>query len=78
MDNAKLFVDWTLSKEAQEISWKEGKSYQILTNTTAESSPMALKLSDLKLINYDMDKYGDSDVRKELINKWVTEVKMGK
>ncbi len=38
MDNAKLFVDWTLSKEAQEISWKEGKSYQILTNTTAESS----------------------------------------
>ncbi|MDC7897680.1 hypothetical protein OIT94_25265, partial [Escherichia coli] len=45
---------------------------------TAESSPMALKLSDLKLINYDMDKYGDSDVRKELINKWVTEVKMGK
>ena len=78
MDNAKLFVDFVLSKEAQELSWKEGKSYQILTNTTAESSPVSLKLNDLNLINYDMDKYGDADVRKNLINKWVTEVKMSK
>ncbi len=77
-ENAKLFVDFVLSKEAQELSWKEGKSYQILTNTLAETSPLALKLTDLNLIKYDMDKYGASDVRKELINKWVTEVKMGK
>ncbi|EOB2258395.1 hypothetical protein ACIJER_003223, partial [Escherichia coli] len=26
----------------------------------------------------DMDKYGSTDVRKALINKWVSEVKMGK
>lgn len=77
MDNAKLFVDWVLSKEAQELAWKKGKSYQILTNTTAESSPLSLKLTDLKLINYDMDKYGATDIRKALINKWVTDVKMG-
>ncbi|ATA24552.1 hypothetical protein BIY26_16210 [Brenneria goodwinii] len=78
MDNAKLFVDWALSKEAQELSWQKGQSYQILTNTTAEASPLSLRLQDLKLINYDMDKYGASDVRKELISKWVNEVKMGK
>lgn len=78
MDNAKLFVDWVLSKEAQELAWKKGKSYQILTNTTAETSPLSLKLDDLKLINYDMDKYGSTDVRKALINKWVNDVKMGK
>ena len=78
LDNAKLFVDWVLSKEAQELAWKKGKSYQILTNTTAETSPNSLKLDDLKLINYDMDKYGSTDVRKQLINKWVSEVKMGK
>ncbi|PWC14455.1 ABC transporter substrate-binding protein [Brenneria corticis] len=78
LDNAKLFVDWALSKEAQELSWKKGQSYQILTNTTAETSPLSLKLQDLKLINYDMDKYGAADVRKELISKWVNEVKMGK
>jgi len=35
-------------------------------------------LGDLKLINYDMDKYGASDMRKALITKWVNEVKMGK
>ncbi|MCP9269043.1 ABC transporter substrate-binding protein [Xenorhabdus sp. XENO-1] len=78
LDNAKLFVDWVLSKEAQELSWKKGKSYQILTNTTAESSPATLDPTALNLINYDMDKYGSSQVRKELINKWVIEVKMGK
>ena len=78
LDNAKLFVDWVLSKDAQELAWKKGKSYQILTNTTAETSPNSLKLDDLKLINYDMDKYGSTDVRKALINKWVSEVKMGK
>ena len=78
LDNAKLFVDWVLSKEAQELSWKQGKSYQILTNTKAESSPLSLKMDSLKLINYDMDKYGASDTRKALIDKWVNEVKMGK
>lgn len=78
LDNAKLFVDWALSKDAQELAWKKGQSYQILTNTTAETSPNSLKLDDLKLINYDMDKYGASDMRKELISKWVNEVKMGK
>lgn len=76
-ENAKLFVDWVLSKEAQELAWKKGKSYQILTNTTAETSPNSLKLDDLKLISYDMDKYGSTDVRKALINKWVNDVKMG-
>ena len=46
LDNARLFVDWVLSKDAQELAWKKGKSYQILTNTTAETSPNSLKLDD--------------------------------
>lgn len=78
LENAKLFVNWALSKEAQELSWQKGQSYQILTNTKAEASPLSLKLEELKLINYDMDKYGAEDVRKALITKWVNEVKMGK
>ncbi len=78
LDNAKLFVDWALSKEAQELSWKKGQSYQILTNTQADTSPNSLKMSDLKLINYDMDKYGAADTRKQLITRWVNEVKMSK
>lgn len=76
LDNAKLFVDWSLSKEAQEIAWKEAQSYQVPTNTTAETSPHSLKMEEVNLIEYDFEKYGDSDMRNHLINKWVNDVKM--
>jgi iron(III) transport system substrate-binding protein len=77
MDNAKLFVDWVLSKEGQQLAWQKGKSFQILTNTQAEQSPNALDPKKLSLINYDMETYGSSSERKRLINKWVNVVKMG-
>ena len=77
-ENAKLFVDWALSKEAQELSWKKGESHQILTNSEAEMSPYSLDFKSINLINYDFDKYGASDLRKHLIKRWVDEVKLGK
>ncbi len=76
LENAKLFVDWALSKDGQENSWKKGESYQTLTNTTAANSPSAMKLEGMNLINYNMDVYGASDTRNRLINKWVDSVKM--
>lgn len=76
LDNAKLFVDWALSKQAQEIAWQKAQSYQIPTNITAKPSPLALKLDGLNLIDYDIEKYGGSKIRNYLINKWVSEVKM--
>lgn len=78
MDNAKLFVDWALSKEAQELSWKKGEAFQVLTNTTAEASPYSLNPQDLKLIDYNFEKYGSADERKRLIEKWLGEVKLAK
>ncbi|OOH92103.1 hypothetical protein BMT54_00845 [Pasteurellaceae bacterium 15-036681] len=78
LDNAKLFVDWALSKEAQELSWQKGESFQVLTNTTAESSPYSLDPKKLTLIDYDFEKYGSSEERKRLIDKWVNEVKLAK
>ena len=77
-ENAKLFVDWALSKEAQELSWKKGETHQILTNSEAEMSPYSLDFKSINLINYDFDKYGASDLRKRLIKRWVDEVKLGK
>ena len=77
-ENAKLFVDWALSKEAQELSWKKGDTHQILTNMEAEMSPYSLDFKSVNLINYDFDKYGASDLRKRLIQKWVDEVKLAK
>ena len=51
---------------------------QILTNTTAEQSPTAFDPNKLKLINYDFEKYGATEQRKALIEKWVQEVKLAK
>ena len=65
-------------KEAQELTWKKGEAYSILTNSTAEQSPYALDFKSINLINYDFDKYGSSDLRKRLITKWVDDVKLAK
>ncbi|OOR99372.1 hypothetical protein B0186_07865 [Canicola haemoglobinophilus] len=78
LDNAKLFVDWVLSKEGQELAWKKGESHQILTNITAEQSPTAFDPKTLNLINYDFEKYGAASERKRLISKWVDDVKLAK
>ncbi|TDQ59895.1 iron(III) transport system substrate-binding protein [Mesocricetibacter intestinalis] len=77
-ENAKLFVDWVLSKEAQELAWQKGEAHSILTNTTAQQSPYALDFKGINLINYDFDKYGSSDLRKRLISKWVDDIKLNK
>ncbi len=78
LDNAKLFVDWALSKEGQESAWKQGKSLQIVTNTTAEQHPDSPNPNELKLIDYDFEKYGASEERKRLINRWVNDIKLAK
>lgn len=78
MENAKLFVDWALSKEGQEVAWKKGNSLQTLTNTTAEQSPSAFDPTKLNLIDYDFEKFGAADERKRLISKWIDEIKLAK
>lgn len=78
LENAKLFVDWTLSKEAQELTWKEAQSHQILTNITATPSPYTLKPDTLNLVDYDFTKFGSHEMRKYLIDKWVSEIKFTK
>lgn len=78
LDNAKLFVDWVMSKEAQELSWTEAQSHHVPTNVHATPSPFALKPDNLNLIHYDFDKFGSNEVRSRLIDKWVTEVKLAK
>ncbi|MDP8101164.1 ABC transporter substrate-binding protein [Phocoenobacter atlanticus] len=76
--NAKLFIDWVMSKESQESLWRDTADHHILTNVKAEASPFALKPSELNLINYDFSKYGSKDLRGRLIDKWLNEVKLAK
>ena len=74
LDNAKLFMDFVLSKEAQEIPWKESDSYQLPTNIHAEPAPGFLPASKLKLVDIDFMKFGTDQEGKRLTQRWVSEV----
>ncbi len=78
LDNAKLFMDWVLSKEVQEIPWRDHGVYQTPTNVNSEVSPLSPKLDKLKLIEIDYDRFGSSEEGKRLIDKWVSEIKLAK
>ena len=64
---AKKFVDWALTKKAQEIGQTAG-SYQFLTNSKANPPKQADELKNTKLIDYDFQWAGKN--KKELIEKW--------
>jgi iron(III) transport system substrate-binding protein len=72
-ENARKWYDWSLSAEAQALG-SRAKSYQVPSNRSATVPPEAPKLSDMKLINYDFAKYGQSAERKRLIERWEREV----
>jgi len=70
---AKQFYDWALSAEMQSRA-QEVKSFQLPSNKNATVSPLTPDLSSIKLIDYDFKKYGSSDERKRLLQKWDEEV----
>ncbi len=70
---AKQFYDWALSADMQSKA-KDVKSFQLPSNKTATVSELTPDLSTIKLINYDFKKYGSSDERKRLLQKWDSEV----
>ncbi|MBM3524915.1 MAG: ABC transporter substrate-binding protein [Alphaproteobacteria bacterium] len=74
-ENAKKFYDWALSPEAQALGAK-AQSYQVPSHKAAATPPQAPKLTDVKLINYDFQKFGSSDERKRLLSKWDQEIKV--
>ena len=65
LEVGKKFIDWTLSKRAQDLMkvW-----YRIPLNPQAEIAAGATKASDVKLINYDDEWAGNNN--KRLIEKW--------
>ena len=74
MESAKKFYDWALSPASQKLM-PQAKAYQVPSNASVEPPPEALKVSEIKLINYDFGKYGSSAERKRLLSKWDAEVK---
>jgi len=72
-DNAKKFVDWALTVDAQKIGL-EVKEYAIPTNKGVPLPPMVPNLADVKVINYDFAKFGSSETRKRLLERWEKEI----
>ena len=72
MENAKKFVDWCLTKKAQEIG-QHNNSYQFLTNPDANPPEEAMKFKDAKLMKYDFQWSGDN--RGRLLEAWNAAVK---
>lgn len=73
LDEAKQFYDWALSAEAQNLALQVN-AFQVPSNVNAETSPAAPDLSSIKLIDYDFRKYGSSEERVRLLQKWDEEV----
>ena len=74
MEEAKQFYDWALSADVQSRAI-EVKAFQVPSNMKSKVSPLAPKLSSIKLIDYNFTKYGSSTERKRLLKKWDDEVK---
>jgi iron(III) transport system substrate-binding protein len=73
LDNAKRFVDWALTVDAQKIGLAV-KEYAIPTNRYVPLPAMVPSLTEFKVINYDFAKYGSSETRKRLLERWEKEI----
>ena len=71
--NAKKFVDWALSADAQKIGL-DIKEYAIPTNRNVPLPATVPALSEFKVINYDFAKYGSSETRRRLLDRWEKEI----
>lgn len=73
LDGAKKFYDWALTADAQKIGL-DLKEFAIPTNRNVVLPPMVPKLTDVKVIDYDFSKYGASETRKRLLERWEKEI----
>jgi iron(III) transport system substrate-binding protein len=73
LDAARRFADWALTADAQKIGL-EVKEYAIPTNKAVPLPPQVPNLADIKVIDYDFAKYGSSDVRKRLLERWEKDI----
>ena len=74
MENAKKFVDFMLSAEGQEVPQRV-KMFQVPTNVNANVPKEAIRLDQVKLIDYDFVTFGSEEMRSHLIDRWAKEIK---
>jgi iron(III) transport system substrate-binding protein len=70
---AEAFYDWALSPEAQAIAVTVN-AFQVPSNLQAPTPPQAPRLDEINLIDYDFERFGSSQERTRLLEKWDREV----
>ena len=73
LDAAKRFYDWALTAEAQQIGL-DVKEFAIPTNRSVVLPSSVPRLTDIKVINYDFARFGASETRRRLLDRWEKEV----
>jgi iron(III) transport system substrate-binding protein len=71
VDNAKKFVDWSLTKEAQEL-YEGTKSFRLPVNKNAAPPAGSIKLEGIEVIDYDFQWAGDN--RKRVVEDFTNKV----
>lgn len=72
-EGARAFIDFALSKEAQDIGTDVG-ALQIKANVNAAPFEGGPSLDDVKVIEYDFELYGDPELQSRLIARWTNEI----
>lgn len=72
LEAAKIFIDWSLTKDAQEIGQEFG-SYQFPTSPDAKVPEQAKDIANVKLNPYDLKWSGEN--RAEIVEKWDNMIK---
>ncbi len=76
MENARRFYDWALSPEAQAIA-TQANSFQLPSNRASPIPPQAPRFEDVRLIDYDFARWGSTEERTRLLQRWEREVRAG-
>ncbi|QRZ12275.1 ABC transporter substrate-binding protein [Paracoccus methylovorus] len=72
-DEAKIFYDWVLSAEVQNLMPEAG-SFQLPSNKAAVASEHVPDMSQIKLIDYDFAEFGSAERRQALLARWDKEI----
>jgi iron(III) transport system substrate-binding protein len=72
-ENAKKWYDWALSADAQKLG-AQANAFQLPSNKNAPLPEGAPDIAEIKLIDYDFEKYGSSEERQRLLSKWDAEI----
>lgn len=73
-DEARAFIDWALSPEAQGLA-AEAKAFQIPSHPQATLPPEAPRMDRVPLIDFDFGRFSEKAVRSHLLRRWDEEVK---